>query len=130
MPGEEGGLAIMALEAAGFASGVGMERSVVGNVAALAPGAEVGGVAMLGRVVEVGNGEHDAAAGDGVGLVVASAAVRIGGATFATMPGAGEDGAADVTPVFRVARPVFDGHGADSGILWSVMVDSPSVNYD
>lgn len=95
---------------------------VIGNVTALAPSAEIGGLAMLWHVVEVGDSEDDAASGTGVRFMVAGAAVGIGGAAFAAMAGAVEDGAADFRPVFRVARPVFDGHGADSGMLWSVMM--------
>ena len=95
---------------------------VIGNVASLAPGAEVGGVAVFGLVVEMGDGEHDSAAGDGMGFVVAGATVGIGGAAFAAMAGPVEDGAADFPPVFRIARPVLDRHGADSGILFSVMM--------
>lgn len=72
-------------------------------MAALAPGAEVGGVTVSGIVVEVGDGEHDAATGDGVRFAITGAAVGIGGAAFAAVAGAFTDGAADVFPVRRVA---------------------------
>ena len=98
-----------------------MVFGVIGGMASLAPGAEVGGVAVFGLVVKVGDGEHDALAGDGVRLMVAGAAVGIGGAAFAAMAGTVEDGLADFSPVFRIPRPVFDGHGADSGTLCSVI---------
>ena len=72
-------------------------------MAALAPGPEVAGIAVFGLVVEVGDGEHDAATSNGVGLAVSGATVGIGGATFAAVAGAFTDGAADVFPVRRVA---------------------------
>ena len=87
-----------------------MVISVIGNVAALAPGAEVGGIAVFGLVVEVGDGEHDAAASDGVRFAVSGAAVGIGGAAFAAIAGAFADGAADFSPALGIPRPVFDGH--------------------
>jgi len=108
-----------------------MVVSVISDVASLAPGAEVGGVAVFGLMVDVGDGEHDALAGDWVRLMVAGAAVGIGGTTFAAMVGAFEDGAADFFPVFRIARPVFDGHGSrsTSGIL-SLVISFPLQTSD
>lgn len=94
---------------------------VIGNVASLAPGAEVGGVAVFGLVVEMGDGEYDAATGNGVRLSVPGATVGILWTAFTAVAGAVEHGAADFPPVFRVSRPVFDGHGADSAILCSVI---------
>jgi hypothetical protein len=93
-------------------------------MAALTPGAQVFWGAVLGLVVEVGDGEDDAISGNGMGFVVAGAAVGIGGTSFAAMAGAGEDGMADFPPILRIPRPVFDGHGADSGTLFSVMTFS------
>ena len=98
-----------------------MVFGVIGSVASLAPGAEVGGVAVFGLVVKVGDGEHDATAGDGVMFAVSGAAVGIGGAAFAAIVGAFADGAADFSPVFWILRPVFDWHGSGSATIFSVI---------
>lgn len=98
-----------------------MVVSVISNVATLAPCPEVFWIAVFGLVVEVGDGEYDAATGNGVRLSVPGATVGILWTAFAAIAGAVEHGAADFTPVFRVPRPVFDGHGADSAILCSVI---------
>jgi hypothetical protein len=98
-----------------------MVFGIVGKVASLAPGPEIFWRAVFRLVVEVGDGEHDPASGDGMWFVVAGSAIGIGGTALAAMSGAFEDVEAYFLPVFRVSRPVFDGHGAASGILLSVM---------
>ena len=95
---------------------------------------------MFGRVVEVGDGQYDPrhgvavlfpAAGrvcvlrPGVGVVIAPNPVG-DAALFAGIPGALQNGGADVRPVRRVAFPVFrlDRHGQGSpGRPWPVVVN-------
>jgi hypothetical protein len=98
-----------------------MVSGVMGKVASLAPSPEIFWRAVFRLVIEVGDGEHDAASGDGVKFAVSGSAVGISRAAFAAMSGAFEDVLTDFPPVFRVARPVFDGHCAASDILFSVM---------
>lgn len=87
---------------------------VISNVASLAPGSEIDGIAVAWIVVKVGDGKDNAASGNGVRLSIAGAAVGICRASFTAVSGSLSDGSADRFPVLRVARPVFDGHGAIS----------------
>ena len=101
-----------AVSAPGFIGGLLVVLSVIGQVAALTQGAKVGRVAVLRRVVKVGDGQHDTAVGDGMRLVIHCAA------KLASVAGPFQHRGADGFPVFWIAMPVFrlDGHGQNSKV--------------
>ena len=74
---------------------------VISQMAFLTQGAKILRAAMLRRVVEVGDGQHDSAVGDWVGLVIHCAA------EFATVPGPFQHRGADRFPIFGIAVFVF-----------------------
>ena len=89
-------------------------RGVVGVVAALAPGAQVGGIAVLGLMIEVRDCKHDNAARDRVRFAVLwTAALASIACPFA-------DGTAALLPVFRIPGFVFSAVG--SGMLPRVAI--------
>jgi len=119
------------VSAAGFISGLLVVVGVIRQVAALAIGSKVRRVAVLGRVIEVGNRENNARGGvatlfpgagcvcalrPGVGAVIPPNPVR-DSALFASIPGTVQNGGADVGPVGGVAGAVFgfDGHEQTPG---------------
>lgn len=84
-----------------------MVLGVVFQVAALAPRAQVGIVAVLRDMVEVGNGQHDPAAGVRVLLVILGATIRVCRAALAAIACALQYRRPDFLPVGRVAGSIF-----------------------
>ncbi|XNL35431.1 hypothetical protein FMO13_22570 [Xanthomonas phaseoli pv. dieffenbachiae] len=81
--------------------------AVVVQMAALAPGAQVRVVAVLGDVIKVADGDYDAAARFRMRLVVGRPAVRMIRRSFAAVPGAREDARPDLRlPIAGVAGTV------------------------
>ncbi len=86
---------------------------VIGQMAPLTQGAKVRRVAMFRCVIKVGDGQHDAAVGDWVRLVIHCAA------KLASVPGPFQHCSADRFPIFGIAAFVFwlDGHGIVSSAV-------------
>jgi hypothetical protein len=59
---------------------------IVGQMTPLAPGAKVTRVVVLRRVIEMGDGQHNAASGDRMGLGVFGSATGISWGSFAAIP--------------------------------------------
>jgi hypothetical protein len=85
-----------------------MMSRVIREVTALAPGAEIGRVAMLWRVVEMPDGQYDLAPGHRMRLVLCSTAVGIAWAALALVARSAQNGGAYLAvPVRWIALSIF-----------------------